>query len=709
MMKKMNDQWQKAKCMLLAAVVAAGLTACAEHDNPAGTDTANTEVPQQVEEPTDDQMAVRVTANIPTAVLGQFDDTSMAAALIRRVQAPTFTVNADTRLALLRGSDIEHLSNDDIIALAKLYASGGYLAFEKPTGTQLIALSITMALVMATVENDLLTSDGDVTITSDNPQAARRATSALAENLKSRAENIGKIATRGTDDLEEALDKVAGEMVIIGPDSYYFCVPYNGGRAVHAMTDSNGNTVEEEDIVIERDYTRYRSGLMADGAAQWLNTRQRSIEERQAQARRLSMTRSTAEGAINDLMSASDEFTLQSHLYSRNQYGGGEGKPNAYHRTIAVWGVYDTKNDRDYYYVQQKVRMEIGGKQEGNARWNLKKTLYHGPYEPDMWTVADFTWEGNRYKYYYGAWLNSYISKLKLTGEGTIRIEQSTPFTDNNDVSRSISIGESHSTSQSIGFSIGGSFGSDGASFNPSVNYSCGWTDGTSFEITNTTISKEMKCQKNTNGTEVTWKYECGKEIEIYKDNNNNYCHTMAPDALVNDVDIDNQVCWSVTNPKGSYQLDVYEEPGMKTLMMKVEKGYTSMYAGGTTWGNNTYTFKTPNRSIQKWSMDVTFPEVGQEGHHGDKGKLDETLKRHYPDLYQPTLILADLTPTSENTIKHMVNLTKTIMNNADAAQTLREFALDLGLSEFTIKWYCNDGNHPNTYSFTIKAKEEKK
>lgn len=708
MMKKMNDQWQKAKCMLLSAVVAAGLAACAEHDNPAGADNASTEVPQQVEDPTDDQMAVSVTANLPTAVLGQFDDTSMAAALIRRVQAPTFTVNAGTKLALLRGSDIEHLSNDDIIALAKLYASGGYLAFEKPTGTQLIALSITMALALATAENELLTSDGDVTITSDNPQAARRATSALAENLKSRAENIGKIATRGTDDLEEALDKVAGEMVIIGPDSYYFCVPYNGGRAVHAMTDSNGNTVEEEEIVMERDYTRYRSGLMADGAAQWLNTRQQSIEERQAQARRLTMTRSTAEGAINDLMSASDEFTLQGHLHGRNNYGAGEDRESAYHRTIAVWGVYDTKNDRDYYYVQQKVRMEIGGKQEGHARWEPGMTLYHGPYTDNIWVVGDFTWGGTRYKYYYGSWLDSYLSKLKLTGQGTIRVEQSTPFTDNNDVSRSISIGESHSSTNTIGFSMGGSFGSQGASFNPSINYSYGWTDGTSFEITNTTISKELKCAKNTNGSEVTWKYECGKKMEVYENNNNDYCHTMAPDALVNDVDIDNQVCWSVTNPVGEYSLDVYEEPGMKSLM-KAEKGSKNMSAEGSAWYNNSYTLKAPNRAVQEWRMDVTFPEIGQEGHHGDRSKLEETLKRHFPDLYQPVLRLADQTPTSENTIKHMVGLTKALMNNADAAQTLREFALDLGLSEFTIKWYCNDGNHPNSYNFTVKAKEEKK
>ncbi len=708
MMKKMNDQWQKAKCMLLAAVVAAGLTACAEHDNPAGTDTANTEVPQQVEEPTDDQMAVSVTANIPTAVLGQFDDTSMAAALIRRVQAPTFTVNADTRLALLRGSDIEHLSNDDIIALAKLYASGGYLAFEKPTGAQLIALSLTMALVIATAEDELLTSDGDVTITSDSPQAARRATSALAENLKSRVENIGKFATRGTDDQEEAWNKVVGEMVIFGPDSYYACASFNGDMAVHTTTDSNGNTVEEEVALPERDYTKYRSGLMADGAAQWLNTRRQSIAERQAEARRISMTRGAAEGAINDLMSASDEFTYQCELYSRDYNGREENKPKAYHHTISVWGVYDTKKDKDYYYVQQKVRMEIGGNQGGTACWDTSKTLYHGPYDPHIWTYGDYTWEGQSYQCYYGSWLGSYISKLNLTGEGTISVLQATPINEIGTGSTSISVGESHSQTNTLGFSVGATVGFMEASVNYSMNYSYGWTDGTSFDMGTTTNTKELKCTKNTNGPEVTWKYECGQKMDVYQVNNGDYCHTMAPDALVNDVDIDNQVCWSVANPVGSYNLSVYSHPEMTAIMMKkgelkwITFGYYTTHTGN-------YPLKTPNRAVQEWRMDVTFPEIGHEGHHGDRSKLEETLQRHFPDLYQPTLRLADQTKESENTIKRMVGLTKALMNNADAAQTLREFALDLGLSEFTIKWYCNDGNHPNTYSFTIKAKEEKK
>lgn len=102
--------------------------------------------------------------------------------------------------------------------------------------------------------------------------------------------------------------------------------------------------------------------------------------------------------------------------------------------------------------------------------------------------------------------------------------------------------------------------------------------------------------------------------------------------------------------------------------------------------------------------MDVTFPEIGQEGHHGDKGKLIEYIQRQFPDLYQTSLSLADQTAESENTIKRVVNHSKELLKNSDGAQTMRDYALDLGLSQYTIKWYTTDGKH-SVYDLTIKAK----
>ena len=102
--------------------------------------------------------------------------------------------------------------------------------------------------------------------------------------------------------------------------------------------------------------------------------------------------------------------------------------------------------------------------------------------------------------------------------------------------------------------------------------------------------------------------------------------------------------------------------------------------------------------------MDITFPEIGQDGHLGDKGKLVEYLQRQFPSIYQTELRLADQTPESENTIKQLVDYTNEVLNNSDGAQTMKEYALDLGLSQYTVKWYTIDGKH-DKYELTIYAK----
>ena len=40
---------------------------------------------------------------------------------------------------------------------------------------------------------------------------------------------------------------------------------------------------------------------------------------------------------------------------------------------------------------------------------------------------------------------------------------------------------------------------------------------------------------------------------------------------------------------------------------------------------------------------------------------------------------------------------------NSDGLQTMKEYAKDLGISQYTIVWYTTDGNH-NKYEITITA-----
>ena len=126
-----------------------------------------------------------------------------------------------------------------------------------------------------------------------------------------------------------------------------------------------------------------------------------------------------------------------------------------------------------------------------------------------------------------------------------------------------------------------------------------------------------------------------------------------------------------------------------------------SNYNKGKTWDLQ---LKQPNRALQTWYMDVTFPEIGTPGYRGVKGELIEALQRQFPDIYQPSIKLADLTDTSESTIMYIINASKNNLTDPNASQTLKEYALDLGLSQFTIKWYTTDGMH-NTYDLTIQTK----
>ena len=112
-----------------------------------------------------------------------------------------------------------------------------------------------------------------------------------------------------------------------------------------------------------------------------------------------------------------------------------------------------------------------------------------------------------------------------------------------------------------------------------------------------------------------------------------------------------------------------------------------------------------PARADQTYHMDVTYHEICQEGHEGQKGLLTQYLKEQFPDLYQTKQSLADKTPESENTIKILVNQADYLLHNTDGGQTLREYALDLGISQYTIKWFTTDGKH-SEYKVEVKAKE---
>ena len=178
----------------------------------------------------------------------------------------------------------------------------------------------------------------------------------------------------------------------------------------------------------------------------------------------------------------------------------------------------------------------------------------------------------------------------------------------------------------------------------------------------------------------------------------------MAPAAVTTDVNMDNQACWSVENPEGEYTLEVTSDSYL-TSMWTDKDNWICWGSVSPSTEDNKYKLIVPNRAEQTWHMDVTFPEIGQEGHEGQKGLLTQYLEKQFPDLYQTKQLLADKTAESENTIKILVAQADYLLHNTDGGQTLREYALDLGISQYTIKWFTTDDKH-SVYTVDVKAKE---
>ena len=634
-----------------------------------------------------DELNVKVTADMPTAVLSSFDENSMGAALVRRLNIKTNEVTSDTKMILIKGEDIKSRPITEWFQAAKIYLQGGYIAVEKPRNAHLVEVAeqLSTKLEQATVE--LMTQSGHVTITPPKQQSGN-AINSDAARINARVANIKSMAATRSGADDEA--KPVAEMVIFSPMGYYQCEPHQGVLVSSSDIDEDGNEVVKEEIH-NPDYTKRSSGCLADGAAMWLNTKNAQTPTNKV------TNRADGQGAINELMDASEEHYYQRYLTAKDWNGQYRDKPNGFTETIRVWGSHNMKTNKDYYFVEQKALSAVGGQQEGDARFDVNKTLYVGPYKEDEWIDANYDYKGDHYTGYYGAWWQHGEYSLNLVGSGTIKLEDALPTTDNNTTSTSIAVGETHSETNTVGVSMGM------VGFNPSVglNYSCGWTNGTSYTMTTTTNTKEIAVQKNTEANKVIWKYHIGKDPFDDSSTDN---HKMAPAAVTTDVNMDNQACWSVEKPEGKYTLEVTSNSYMRSMW--TDKDDWTCWANSSPHAENSkYELIEPNRAEQTWHMDVTFPEIGQPGHEGQKGLLTQYLEKQFPDLYQTKLSLADKTAESENTIKILVNQADYLLHNTDGGQTLREYALDLGISQYTIKWFTTDDKH-SVYTVDVKAKE---
>jgi hypothetical protein len=547
----------------------------------------------------------------------------------------------------------------------------------------------------AQTANDILTEDdgSGITISIIPPNTqSKNSINAHAAQLENRIANIKAMAANrsGADDEAEPI----AEMVIFSRYGYYQCAPYGKSKIIVGVNGEKGVSQ-----TITTPYSNRNSGLLADGAAKWINTKSDLAVTKRS-------SRADGGGAINEIMGASEEYHYQADLTSMSFYSPNDRslmtfrpKPGAYTEIYRIWGVNNTETNRDYYFVEQNVTVGMGGQQDGDDRFNRQKTLYHGPYKENEWINAyhEFYTESiggdaQPYDNFYGSWFDYGEYKLDISGNGNIMLQNALPETDNNTTSVSIAVGESFSQTSTIGASASFGFVGENPSFSISGSKSRGWTKGNSYTMTTTTNSKELKCVKNTSGTQVHWYYSCGTDMMAGSGKK----HPLAPDALTNDVNIKNQVCWSVDNPTGAYTVNANH---IRTTGWLSNRGGDNKVKGTCRADNEkeqTYQFTmlVPNRAKQTWYMDVTFPEIDDPKYAGVKTQLTTALQTQFPDIYQTSIELADLTIDSENTIKGLVDASKKMLMDPNAMQTLKEYGKTYQLSEYTIKWYTLEGNH---------------
>ena len=199
--------------MMLAATLLGGalslFTACVKEDN-----TSSPTTDPSTDWKKTDQLQVKVTADVPTAVLSSFDETSMGAALVRRLPKTTSSLDADTKMVLIKGEDILNRPITEWFETAKIYLRGGYIAVEKPHNAHLVSVMEQLSAKLAQATHAILTEDdGSGIIINYNPSNSQsaNAVNAEAERFKARIANIqAKSGHRAASDEQQPV----AEMVI---------------------------------------------------------------------------------------------------------------------------------------------------------------------------------------------------------------------------------------------------------------------------------------------------------------------------------------------------------------------------------------------------------------------------------------------------------------------------------------------------------------
>ena len=645
--------------------------------------------PEIIDPPTVDMLEIQVSTDLPTAVLTSFAENSTGAALAKRLKTTTSVVEDNTMMALIKGSDISTVDEESISDIAELLLRNGFLAIETPTGRDLLTFIARLIIVETARQQDYI---NEKFVFGEDVDPVADVASALTARYDARLQTMNDVATKAG---IGSLDEVMAEMIIFSNREYFYQEPIGMNVQVNRSfvdDEGNENDSEHEHIHIER--TPYTCGQLADDAAEWIN----GIDEQRQKTKSLSHRIATKAGgaeSLNNLMDASETFTLSGPIYHTGTTKKIGWRQNSVKHTFRSWGVHNMKTNKDYYYIQQEILIRMGPSKEKNSSGSEYEYKIYYPLAENEWYVAT---NFDKYNRWYGSFFSRFITSMELTGKGNINLEEAMPYTDNSTGYKTVNIGSEQSNTETIGITWGAEAGFFEASVNVGGEYSVGATNGTYFEVSSTHVDNDITVAKNTEGSKVTWSYTGSKPTfrDVLKGNTHFYEHTTAPKALISDVDLDHQIVWSVSNPSGQYTLKVTSHPYVAALMYYYYRGdYTKTpdhgYYETYTWEKNTFshTLLDPFRATQTWRMYVSIDQMKDGGPAGVAASQIESRLRSKFSCFRDEFTLCDRTATSVQVINANVSSAKkTFDENLDILQM---FADEQGVKRYTIHWRCDD------------------
>ena len=635
-------------------------------------------------EPTTDQMGVKVSADYPAAVLSNFADGTTGAALTNRLSAPSKTINDDTRLVLIKGSDMANVSDETIEQITDVLQRNDFVAIETPTMKDLLTFMARIINLQDQRDQDFIDANFEF-----GPDVERSSggISSLRERYNNRLNMIQSLAATRAD--ADIVDDVMGEIIVFSNTEYF--QQENVGKEFSVgttSTDGDGNVNESEPVNVKLERTSYRCGNMADAVADWLNGIADQRKETLAAAKRTLTTRADTPDAVNRLLNCSESFTLSIPLFFKDKNNTLKSHQDAMRVTLSSWGVHNLSTHKDYYYIQEKVLLKMGEKDgdkifcfdindpkqtKGIYGWSLAKNY-------DTW------------QYWFGAFFTRYVTSMDLSGNGTINLEEALPYTDNSTTYKTVNLGNESGTSEEIGVTWGVSMSEyPGANFGG--EYLQGRSSSNYFEMSTSVVSNDITITKNTTGNKVTWSYKATlPTFSNYVDGIYYAVHTMPTESTLNDINMDNQICWSVANPSGQYKISLRTDPYTGVMLYSstgAPPRYTYTIEETGCAGPYFFNLLEPFRTSQVWRMYVKVDEMMDGSRPGDTAeKLENRLRTKYPESFHDAMTVFDRNSTSVQVISANINAAKKVFNNN--LEFLQEFADDYGVKKYTIHWHCD-------------------